>query len=398
MNIFRLDEANEMLNHAYEEGNIKILRGLAKNKKCLIFCSSNGVYFPNTTEIFRQKIICNDFYEWSRIGSLLIEYVELIIFIRDVRKNFYVTGINEQYNTIDRVIKYFTNILGGYEVRIAGSSAGGYMASILGVALKACLVINIGGQWNLYTSNSAVDRYYFLNQYRDNIDYSKWYDLKNIMTDDVPPIFYLYSANNIDDKKAYDYIKDRKGIYEVATNSHEHAKPVSTEALCRLLLADVERVKQISLSNRGTVVDIKVLEHQIGNELQVPEITIRQVYSTETKNEAYLDLLYKWIVQKQKGMPFAFEGNRVAIWGKGKYCSLLLNELGGGETEIECIIESKPSEKEYMNYPIVSIQDMPKEIDTIIVIPYYDIENIKRMVFSYRRNVRVIGINELVNI
>lgn len=398
MEIFRLDEDNEMLNHAYKEGNIKILRGMAKNKKCLIFCSSNGIYFPNTIEMFRHKIICNDFYDWSRIGSLLIEHVELIIFIRDIRKNFYVTGINEQYNTVNHVIKYFESILGGYEITIAGSSAGGYMASILGVELKARLVINIGGQWNLYTSNSVVDRYYFLNKYRDVIECSRWYDLRNAMENNVTPIFYLYSANNIDDKKAYDYIKGTAGIHEVAINSVDHAKPVSTEALCRLLMADVEMVKQISLSNRGTVVDINVLEKQIENELQIPEITIRQVYTTETKNEKYLDLLYKWIDKKQKNMTFVCEGNRVAIWGKGKYCSLLLNELGGGETEIECIIESKPSEKEYMNYPIVSIQDMPKEIDTIIVIPYYDIENIKRMVFSYRRNVRVIGINELVNI
>lgn len=398
MEIFRLDEDNEMLNHAYKDGNIKILRGMAKNKKCLVFCSSNGIYFPNTIEVFKHKMICNDFYDWSRTGSFLIEHVELIIFIRDIRKNFYVTGINEQYSTVNHVIEYFESILKGYEVTVAGSSAGGYMASILGVALKARLVVNIGGQWNLYTSNGVVDRYYFLNKYRDVIEYSRWYDLRNAMENNVTPIFYLYSANNIYDKKAYDYIKGTVGIYEVAINSIDHAKSVSTEALCRLLMADVEMVKQISLSNRGTVVDINVLEKQIENELQIPEITIRQVYTRETKNEKYLDLLYKWIDKKQKNMTFMCEGNSIAIWGKGKYFSLLLNEFDDEKIKIKCIIESQPSEKEYMNCPIVSIQDMPEEIDTIIVIPYYDIENIKSMVFSYHKNVRVIGIDELVNI
>lgn len=143
---------------------------------------------------------------------------------------------------------------------------------------------------------------------------------------------------------------------------------------------------------------VNELENQIRNELHVPKITIRKIYSTERKKEVYLDLLYKWIVKKQKKGEFFFEGKRVAIWGSGKYCSLLLNEFVSSEIEIKCIIESNPLMKEYMNLPIVRIQDMPKEVDSVIVIPYYEIEDIKKMIFEYHKNIRVIGIDELVNL
>ena len=95
--VFELNDNNGLLNHIYVNDNFKVMNGMAKNRKCLLFCSSNGIYFPNNVDTFRHKIICNDFYEWSRTASLLVDYVERIIFIRDVRKSFYVTGISERY-------------------------------------------------------------------------------------------------------------------------------------------------------------------------------------------------------------------------------------------------------------------------------------------------------------
>lgn len=123
--IFTIDDANQLLTHVWKGNNVRIIDGIADNNKCIIFCSSHGIYFPNTYGEFRKKIICNDYYEWSRLASLLIEYVERIILIRDVRKSFYVTGISEKYNSIDSVLDMLRKYTDGYEIITAGSSGGG---------------------------------------------------------------------------------------------------------------------------------------------------------------------------------------------------------------------------------------------------------------------------------
>ena len=82
--VFELNSQNTLLNHIYKQGNIRVIDGMADNKKCIIICSSNSIYFPNTYEEFRLKIICNNLFDGERLSSLLIEYVERIILIRDV--------------------------------------------------------------------------------------------------------------------------------------------------------------------------------------------------------------------------------------------------------------------------------------------------------------------------
>lgn len=44
----------------------------------------------------------------------------------------------------------------------------------------------------------------------------------------------------------------------------------------------------------------------------------------------------------------------------------------------------------------MKINDLPDGVDTIIVVPYYDIENIKERVDEYCVGVNVIGIDEYI--
>jgi hypothetical protein len=297
--VFQLDDANEMLNHYYNNDNFKVINGMAKNGKCLLFCSSNGIYFPNDVETFRHKIICNDFYDWSRVGSYCVEYVERIIFIRDVRKMFYVTGINNRYDTIDKVIGLLKDYARGYQLVVAGGSAGAYMATILGVQLKASFVICQGGFWDLYKDNDVIERYYFLNKYKNMPEYEKWYNLDHIMQNNKTPIFYLYGGHNDIDMEQARCAEKYDSVYKLALNSTAHSPAVSTETYIQLLMAESEEIRDIFSLYQDNIVDIPTLEEQIKSTLHFPEVQVRRFFSDQEKKDAYAQLLYKWVLMKQ---------------------------------------------------------------------------------------------------
>lgn len=72
-----------------ENPNYKIIDNHgADNKNCLIFFSGNGIYYPNSEEVFDEVIVRNDRYEWENIAksSLINKNCARIIFVRDVFK------------------------------------------------------------------------------------------------------------------------------------------------------------------------------------------------------------------------------------------------------------------------------------------------------------------------
>ncbi len=396
---FELNSQNMLLNHIYKQDNIRVIDGMAKNRKCLIICSSNGIYFPNTYEEFRLKIISNDFYEGGRISSLLIEYVERIILIRDIRKSFYVTGINEKYNSIDSVLCMLKELTKGYEIITAGGSAGGYMAAIVGSRLDAKYVINAGGQWNLYKYNQVLERYDFLKEEIGNSACNKWFDLNIQLRNNKVPVFYMYGALNESDIVQVSCIADLDNIYPIAIKSSVHAQGVSTEPYLRLLCGTQDDILKIYHANKGCMVDIDSLEKQINALIEFPEgMQLSWTTTNERKQKAYIDMLYEWVKAKQNicaGKRY-FGEPKVAIWGKGRYCKLLMKELETQNIEVKCIIETQPLDKAFEGIPIVAIDNLYPDIDTIIVVPYYDIENIKDRVCRYRGDIKVVGIDEYI--
>lgn len=73
-----------------------------------------------------------------------------------------------------------------------------------------------------------------------------------------------------------------------------------------------------------------------------------------------------------------------------------MKELEKQNIEVKCIIETQPLDKAFEGIPIVAIDNLYPDIDTIIVVPYYDIENIKDRVCRYRGDIKVVGIDEYI--
>ena len=342
--VFKINSQNRLLNHVYKQDNIRIIEGMAENKLCIIICSSNAIYFPDTYDEFRAKIICNNYFEGGRLSSLLIDYVERIILIRDVRKNFYVTGISEQFNSIDRVLELLENLTRGYEIVVAGGSAGGYVASIIGSYLNAKFVISAGGQWNLNKYNKVTEDYYFLRKNKGNSKFNKYYDLNEILKDNCVPIFYMYGGLNVSDISQLRYAQDVQNLYPIAIKSQDHAPSVSTEPYIRLLCAEREDILSIYYQNKEELIDTDQLEEQINSSIKLTEgFIIRSSTSNERKSIAYRELMYQWIKNYQNMVKGTYvrtayiRGRKVAVWGKGRYYSLLVNELEIQKVEKVCL-------------------------------------------------------------
>lgn len=119
----------------------------------------------------------------------------------------------------------------------------------------------------------------------------------------------------------------------------------------------------------------------------------------ETKLSCYNGILLQWNMLLQRGGSiagyFSERGlKRIAIWGKGNLCRLVLNELENKVT-VQYIIESKVSGRHYEEIPVISPACVTDEIQAIVVIPIYDMERIKRRINDVYAS-KLIGIDEIL--
>ena len=113
---------------------------------CAVYFCSNDIYYPNTEEIFKKRIIEKNFFEWygSRIKKAYKH-----IFIRDVFKQWYLAGINSNINTPEKLIEFLRKETEGYHTVMLGSSAGAYAAILYGSLLQTKKVIAFNPQYEL---------------------------------------------------------------------------------------------------------------------------------------------------------------------------------------------------------------------------------------------------------
>ncbi len=82
----------EIVQHTYNNNdNYRIEVGDPTSPYACIYCSSHGIYFPNTEAEFEKRIVAQDRYDWLKNK---VRNVQKHIFIRDVQKQWYLNGIN----------------------------------------------------------------------------------------------------------------------------------------------------------------------------------------------------------------------------------------------------------------------------------------------------------------
>ena len=233
--VFQTDSA--IVNKIYETYTNYLIEysDVDDDSVCAIYFSSNDIYYPNNEEIFKNRIIDKNFFEWYQTR---FAKAHKHIFLRDIFKQWYLKGINASINSPEKLSKFLQQETKGYKHIITiGSSAGGYAAILYGSLIGAHEVFAFNPQFEINTllkrSSEMINPLVFRLQGSMN----KWYDIVpfiNLKTE----IYYFYSQNSQWDKEQHKHIIPMKNLHQICFNSAHHGIPFVKKALPVVLNAN----------------------------------------------------------------------------------------------------------------------------------------------------------------
>lgn len=207
------DLGNETIRKEYEKNNYECVDTGIKSNWCYVLFSSNGLYYPDTKEVFEEQIVKKNRYEWKWVvkNSEIPTKAGKIIYVRDIHKIWYSYGINSRENTIDKTLDLLKTLTKGYRVVTIGSSAGGYMAVLAAIKLEACYCLNFSGQYKISDA--------FSNRYKDISGMLDYY---------TGEIFYFVPAYCKNDIEQYQLVENKKCVKRFLFNDDRHASTMLT--------------------------------------------------------------------------------------------------------------------------------------------------------------------------
>jgi hypothetical protein len=237
--VFQTD--SEIVKKQLEEPNYLIEFTESVENYCVVYFSSNNIYYPNTEAIFKKDILNKNKFEWY---GLRVQKAKKHIFIRDIQKQWYLNGINHEINSIEKLQVFLKQETKGYKTIMLGSSSGGYAASLLGSLLDVEYVISFNGQFQLLdlikTSSAAVDPIVF--REKENPEINKFFSIKSYITQPAK-INYFYSTKSNWDIINKEHIED-VGISIISFKTSNHGIPFVKSALPYVLNTSVEKIKK----------------------------------------------------------------------------------------------------------------------------------------------------------
>ena len=209
--------------------------------RCIIFFSGNGIFFPDTIEEFKKTIEIRNRYEWEQISKNV--NAKKLIFMRDLKKNWYQKGINIKINNINKIVLFLKKETKKFpEIVLIGSSAGGYLASVIGNYIKRAYVINFAGQVDLTYEGLVLKNKKYQNISRK---------MKN------SEIFYFFSNKNKNDLIHYNLIKKNNNIKFFKFDSNVHGPAVNYLVLKKIINMSLFELKQLSKKNKSLINPIR---------------------------------------------------------------------------------------------------------------------------------------------
>lgn len=201
--------------------NYQILTLDPNNNQCLIYFSSNGLYFPNDAKVFKEVVIEQDRFEWKKN---ILKSAGKVIFLRDVTKQWYWNGINSTINSIEKLADFLRQETQGFEVTCIGSSAGGYASTLFGILLQAQRVFAFSPQFSLKfivseghtTKNPTIAK---LGVLSENM---KYLELQNLLYENKTPIFHFFPGLSERDIKQADLVAGTTSVHSFKFESAAH--------------------------------------------------------------------------------------------------------------------------------------------------------------------------------
>ena len=225
--IFQIDSLDVIQAFKSDNYSIEYDNEITQNQNnfCVIYFSSHGIYYPNNLESFNYSIIERDKYEWKRNK---FPKVKKHIFLRDLHKQWYLTGINETLNNPEKILNFLKKETLGFRVITIGSSAGGYAALLFGSLLNCERIYAINAQFNLrvWMKNSDPINDPILFEKVNHKASSLYFDLSNFIKEKTDN-YYFQSYFSKMDLEQFDGInKDtQKKIKIIRFLSSKHGIP-----------------------------------------------------------------------------------------------------------------------------------------------------------------------------
>ena len=214
-----------------------------RERYCALYFSSNSVYFPNTSEAFYNQLVKKDKFEWYRTR---IQNAEKHIFLRDIKKQWYLSGINGELDSIERLLHFLKKETEGYRIITLGSSAGGFAAVLFGQLLDADRIYSFNGQFGLsdllLTSSESINPIIFRG--RSNPEINQYFNLRPFIKR-PEKIYYFYSNRNKWDMVQLERIADM-GMHFIPFNTSNHGIPFLKSNLPYILNLEEERLNDLS--------------------------------------------------------------------------------------------------------------------------------------------------------
>ncbi|MBP6054923.1 MAG: hypothetical protein KA527_04725 [Cytophagaceae bacterium] len=222
----------------YADGDSKFESDL-----CAIYFSSHDIYYPNTYDAFHLSIVQNDKYEWR---NSKVSNAQKHIFVRDIHKQWYLTGINETINNPQKLYEFLKTETEGFRIICLGSSAGGYAALLYGNLLNCERVFSFNPQLDLRiikeSSNPFKDPVLF-----ENFNDIGFFEISKFLNS-ITANYYFQSCNSTIDLAQFESVnrdtKKKLRIIRFKTSNHgfpflrinvKHILSLSTDELDKLV-------------------------------------------------------------------------------------------------------------------------------------------------------------------
>lgn len=158
-------------------------------------------------------------FEWENIAkskSILTKYGKMI-FVRDMWKQWYINGINQKIDSVEKVIEFLRTETENMRVTTVGNSSGGYMATLVAQKLNAKMAYCVSGQFDIVDQISrqpvvrkaAEENYKYINIVR---------------TITSTTVIYLYPALCEWDKQQADLVNNNNFVISIPFSNSKHGE------------------------------------------------------------------------------------------------------------------------------------------------------------------------------
>ncbi|OHD51127.1 MAG: hypothetical protein A2Y29_11005, partial [Spirochaetes bacterium GWE2_31_10] len=192
-------------------------------------------------------IVKKNYFDWYKTR---VKRADKHILIRDIKKTWYINGINSDLHSIQKVFEFLKDETEGFEEIITiGSSAGGFAAALFGAMLNATMAFCISPQFNLNDMiNSENDKIAnpIVVTMIENGEINDFIDITNIIKKAIQTQFYYFYPLQCElDVTQSKYVKNIENVYSFGFISDKHSATMNHNDIEEIINLKQNSIKKL---------------------------------------------------------------------------------------------------------------------------------------------------------